>query len=223
MRRRQQLFLSINRIFLLLYAPLCIALSVFFLFTGNVLYSILSLGTIIWLVLPQLIHKFWHLRTGHLLVFFYLIFILLGYTCGMLLSFRRYIPFYSEFIHLIGGFFFCLTAASIFCYCTKQRPNKKMLLFANLFCFSCSLAAGLIWELLQTAISVFALKSAVSISDLILDLMACLIGAIVFCILTTLYVRKDIHTYPLYAFEDFAVLNIKINISYAQSSSRSSG
>ncbi|MDO5784813.1 MAG: hypothetical protein Q4P20_07095, partial [Eubacteriales bacterium] len=72
---------------------------------------------------------------------------------------------------------------------------------------------------LQTAIFVFVLKSTVSISDLILDLISCLIGAIIFCILTTLYVRKGIHTYPLYAFEDFAALNVKINISYAQTSS----
>lgn len=208
--------------FLLLYAPLSIALSVFFLFTGSLLYSILCLGTIIWLILPQLIHKFFHLRTGHLLVFFYLIFILLGYSFGLVLSFHRYIPFYGEFIHLLGSFLFCLIAASIFCYHTKQRPNKKQLFFANLFCFSLSIAVGLILELLQTAISIILLKATVSVPDLIFDLIACLLGATIFCILTTIYVRKNIHTYPLYAFEDFATLNVKINISYAKVSPRSS-
>lgn len=220
MRQRQQLFLSINRIFLLLYAPLSIALSIFFLFTGNLPYSLLSLGTMIWLILPQLVHKCFHLRTGHLLVFFYLIFILLSYSCGLTLSFHRYIPFYGAFIHLLGGFFFCLIAAAVFCCHTEQRPAKKLLLFSNTFCFSCSLAAGFIWELLQMAMAA-VLQSSVSTSSILLDLIACLLGASVFCILTTLYVRKGIHTYPLYAFEDFAALNIKINISYAKTAPRS--
>ena len=46
MRRRQQVFYRINRIFLLLYAPLSIALSIYYLFTGSLLHSILSLFTL---------------------------------------------------------------------------------------------------------------------------------------------------------------------------------
>ena len=218
MRQRQQLFLSINRIFLLLYAPLCIAWSIFFFFTGSLLYSVLSLVTIFWLFFPQLIHKVLHIRTAHVLVFFYLLFVLLGYSFGLVLRVQRFIPFYGELIHLLGGFFFSVTAAALFCCYTNQRPAKKHLFFANVFCFSCATVCGVIWELLQTAVCSFLLHTDIAVRDLALDLIACMIGAGILCILTFLYARKDIHTYPLYAFEDFAALNIKINISYAPTS-----
>ena len=78
MRRRQQVFYRINRIFLLLYAPLSIALSIYYLFTGSLLHSILSLFTLAWIFLPQMVHHLTHLRPGQLLLFFYCFLILFG-------------------------------------------------------------------------------------------------------------------------------------------------
>lgn len=209
MRHRQQLFLSINRIFLLLYAPLSAALSIFFFFTGNVLYATFALFTLLWLTVPQTVHRVLRLRCGQLLCFLYFIFILASYTGGLVLSLETYIPFYQQFIHLFGGFFFCILAAAIFCYCTAQRPNKQNLYFANLFCFCFSLAACVLWELAQAAVTAALLHLSIPVLDFISGLTACLIGASAYCILTVLYCRKNFHTYLLYAFEDFAALNIK--------------
>lgn len=212
MRQRQLLFLSINRIFLLLYAPLSIALGVFYLFTGNIRYAVLSLGTLIWIALPYPLHRVFHLRTGQLLLCFYYAFILLGYSGGVVLSFGSRIPLYDELIHILGGFFFCIIASAAFCCLIKQRPVKKNLWFANIFCFSFSLAAGFAWELIQVAIMSGIVKTSFTASDMVWNFVTCLLGACIYCILTALYVLKGIHTYPLYAFEDFAALNVKSTV-----------
>lgn len=212
MRQRQQLFLSINRIFLLLYTPLSVALGVYYLFTGNLIHAMLSVCTVLWLVLPHVIHHTLHLKPGQLLLFFYYVFILFGYSGGIVLSFSQKIPLYDELIYLTGGFLLCIFAAVFFCCFMKQRPKKQNMKFSNLFCFCFAMAVSTVWKLLQITAMLLVLKISPGAYDVVCDLTSCLIGAAVYCCLTALYLYRDIHTYPLYAIEDFSALNIESTV-----------
>lgn len=212
MRKRQQFFLSINRIVTLLYVPLSIALGIFYLFTGDLYHAVLSWCTLIWLFLPYVIHRIFHLRYAQLLLTLYFLFVLISYSGGIVLSFRYRIAYYDQMIHVFSGFFFAVAASAAFCKLMKQRSLKKNLGFSNLFCFCFSLAMGALWELLQIAVAFWTVKSTVSISATAWDIIACLCGIAIYCVITGLYAYKGIHTYPLYAIEDFAALNIKSTV-----------
>ncbi len=212
MRQRQQLFLSINRIFLLLYAPLSVALGVYYLFTGNLTHAMLSVCTLFWLVLPYVVHHALHLRPGQLLLFFYYIFILFCYSVGIVLSFFSKIRLYDELIYFAGGFLLCIFASTFFCLFMKQRPKKQNMRFSNLFCFCFSITVIAIWKLFQTTAMFLIFKNAPGTYDIVCDIASCLLGGAVYCCLIALYVYRDIHTYPMYAVEDFAALNIKSTI-----------
>lgn len=217
MRQRQLLFLSINRIFLLLYAPLSVALGVYYLFTGNLLHAFLSVCTLFWIFIPYLLRQAAHMRIGQLLLFFYYIFVLLSYSGGIVLSFCARIPLYDKLIYLLSGFLLCIFASLAFCFFMNQRPKKKNLWFANLFCFCFSIAAVAVWKLFQAAVLFLVLHASPEPFGIVCDLLACLLGAVGYCCLTALYVYKDIHAYPLYAGEDFAALNIKSTVEVLDS------
>ncbi len=211
LRQRQQLFLSINRILLLLYAPLSVALSVYYLFTGSLLHALLSLCTLFWIALPYIFHRFLHLRIGQLMLFFYMLLILFCYSGGVVLSFSRRIFFYPALSHLLGGFFFAVAAAAMFCIMTQQRRIRHLWV-ANLFSFGVSLTVSTVWQLIQIGIAYLLPDTQPSVPALVGNCAACLIGAALFCLLTALQQYKRIHSYPLYAFEDYAALNVKSTI-----------
>lgn len=212
MRHRQQLFRSINRILLLLYAPLSVALSVYYLFTGSLSHAMLSICTLFWLALPHIIHHALHFRIGQLLLFFYYIFVLLCYSGGTVLSFSRQILLYDRLMCFVSGFLLCIFAAVFFCCFTRQRPQKQNLRFSNLFCFCFSITVCVVWKLFRIIAMFLLFTTALDAYDIAFDLAFCLLGAAVYCCLTVLWVYKDIHSYPLYAVEDFAILNIKSTI-----------
>ena len=212
MRRRQQVFYRINRIFLLLYAPLSIALSIYYLFTGSLLHSILSLFTLAWIFLPQMVHHLTHLRPGQLLLFFYCFLILFGYSGGLVLSFGTNIFLYDELIHSYSGFFFCLLAAALFCYLTKERANRINEKFCYIFSISFSFTAFFIWESLQLLMDIGLMKIQLTISDIVLDGFAWALGIGIMILCMFIQYHKQIHIYALYAFEDFSYLNVKSSI-----------
>lgn len=212
MRHRQRLFLSINRIFLLLYAPLSIALAIYYLFTGSLIRSILALYTLFWIFLPYIVHYFVHLRPGHLLLSFYCILILFGYSGGLVLSFGKYFFWYDQLIHVYSGFFFCLLAAAVFCFFTKKRVNQMNQKFCYVFCISFSFTAFLMFEVLQLIMDTVIMKVQFMLSNLIADFIAWAIGIAILIACMAINHRKKIHAYPLYAFEDFACLNVKSTI-----------
>lgn len=212
MSHRQQVFYRINRVFLLLYAPLSIALSIYYLFTASLLQSILSLFTLIWIFLPLLVHHLTHVRPGQLLLFFYGLLILFGYSGGLVLSFGTKLFLYDELIHIYSGFFFCLLASALFCYLTKKRANRINSTFCYIFSVSCSFTAFIIWESLQLLIDMGLMKQQLSISDIVLDGFAWAFGIVIVIICMFIQYHKQIHIYPLYAFEDFSYLNIKSDI-----------
>lgn len=212
MRRRQQVFYRINRIFLLLYAPLSIALSIYYLFTGSLLHSILAFITLVWIFLPHLIHQLTHLRPGQLLLFFYCFLILFGYSGGLVLSFGKKIFLYDELIHIYSGFFFCILASALFCYLTKKRANRMNEKFCCIFSLSFSFTAFFIWEALQLLMDIVLMKIHLTILDIVLDGFAWAIGIAVTILCMVIQHRKQIHIYPLYAFEDFSYLNVKSSI-----------
>lgn len=212
MRRRQQIFYRINRIGLLLYAPLSIALSSYYLFTGSLSRSVLALFTLIWIFLPHLIHHIMHLRSSQLLLSFYYFLILFGYSGGLVFSYGEKIFLYDELIHSYSGFFFCLMAAALFCCLTKQRANRINEKFCYIFSISFSFTAFFIWETLQLMMDLGLLKIPLTISDIILDGVFWTLGVAVTIVCMFIQHHKKIHMYPLYAFEDFSYLNVKSSV-----------
>ncbi len=209
MRERQQLFLSINRIVSLLYGPLSIAFGVFYLFTGDLLRCILSLCTLLFLFLPQMIRQAFHFRYAHLLLALYFLFILVSYSGGLIFSLSYRALIYDLCVHLFDGFFFAVAAAAIFYTCTGQCSCSENFGFCTTFCFCFSFSVNVLWELLQILVVFLEKHVLISVPALCADLLICLLGALIYCILTALYTYKGIHTYPLYATEDFVTLNVK--------------
>lgn len=216
MRERQLRFGNINRIIILLYVPLSIALAVFYLFTGNLPCSVLALLTSALICLPIALKKLLHFRQSQLLYFCFLSFLLLYYSGGLVVQLSRHIPFYSELIFFACGFFFAMIGAILFCCLQKERPSGQNLLFRNLFSFSLALASNSLLEVLNILVRVYLLKLPLSVFGIAAELAACMLGAAIVCILALLKERHNIHPYPLYAIEDFTALNIPITVRFGE-------
>jgi hypothetical protein len=212
MKERQRLFSRINRIFLMLCGPLSIALAVYYLFTVNVTHCLLSILTLIWLVIPYLIQRIHPFRPGHFMLFSYYLFILSGYIFGQVLSLNFRFSIYDAVVHGYGGFFFCLLAVSIFCFHTKARHGSVNYFFCLTFCICFSLAVFIFLELIQIFYCVHMIHVQYVLQTSLFHILFWLLGIVLFVVLTALKRFKHIHTYPLYTYEDFCVLNIKSSI-----------
>lgn len=213
MKERQRLFSRINSIFLMLCGPLSLALAVYYLFTGNVTHCLLSILTILWLAIPYIIQRIHPFRPGHLMLFSYYLFVLSSYILGQVLSFNIRFSVYHAIVHGYGGLFFCLLAVGIFCFHTKTRYGAVNYFFCQTFCICFSLTVFIILELVQIFHCTHIESMPCTLQTSLLHMLFWLIGMVVFIILTALKRFKQIHTYPLYTYEDFCVLNIKSSVT----------
>lgn len=211
LKRRQQLFLSINRIGLLLYAPLNAALAVYYLFTGSPLYAALALLTLALLFAPWGLHKLIAFRDSQLLRLLYNILILTVYTGCVVLKLEHRIPLFHQLCYLYCGFFFCIIALCYFFYFLKGHPQRQYVKIASVFGISAALSTGALWELIHIIAHTAVQHVPPTVLHISLDLFACLLGAALFLILLMLSVFRQLHTYPLYALEDFLALNSQQN------------
>lgn len=211
LKRRQQIFLSINRIGLLLYAPLSAALAVYYLFTGSPLYAAIALFTLVILFAPWGLHRLIAFRDSQLLRLMYNILILIEYTGSVTLKLEHRIPLFHSFCFFYCGFFFCIIALCYFFSFLKTRPQRQCVKIASIFGISAALSSGALWELIRIIAHAAVLHASPTILYISLDLIACLLGAALFLILLLLSVFRQLHTYPLYALEDFLALNIPQN------------
>lgn len=213
MKERQRLFSRINSIFLMLCGPLSIALAVYYLFTGNVSHCLLSIVTLLWLAIPYLLQRIHPFRLGQLQLFSYYLFILSSYVLGQVLACNARFPVYDAIVHGYSGFFFCLLAVSIFCFYTKTRYSTVPYFFCSTFCICFSLAVFVLLELVQIFHCAHIAHAQYMLSTALLHVLFWLLGIVVFVVLTALKRFRKIHTYPLYTYEDFCVLNIKSSVT----------
>lgn len=212
MKERQRFFSRINRIFLMLCGPLSIALAVYYLFTVNVIHCLLSLLTLIWLLIPYGIQHIHPFRPGQFMLFSYYLFILSSYIFGQVLSLNIRFSIYDAIVHGYGGLFFCLLAASIFCFHTKIRPGTGNYFFSLTFCLCFSLAVFTLLELMQIFYCVHMIHMQYTLQTSLFHIFSWLLGIVLFVVLTALNRFKHMHTYLLYMYEDFCVLNIKSSV-----------
>lgn len=212
MKERQRLFSRINRIFLMLCGPLSIALAVYYLFTVNVTHCLLSLLTLIWLLIPYIIQRIHPFRPGHFMLFSYYLLILSSYVFGQVLSLNLRFFVYDAIVHGYSSLFFCLLAVGIFCFHTKARPGAVNYFFCLTFCLCFSLAVFTFLELMQIFHCAHIVHVSYTLQTSVLHVLFWLLGMVLFVALTALKRFKYIHTYPLYTYEDFCILNIKSSV-----------
>lgn len=212
MKERQRLFGRINGIFVMLCVPLSIALAVYYLFTVNLPHCLLSLLTVFWLTVPYLIGRIHPFRPSHLMLFAYYVFILAAYILGQVLSCNIRYPIYNLLVHGYGGLFFCLLATAIFCFHTQTRHGAVNYFFCLMFCICFSLAVFVLLELGQIFCFAHIAHTQYVLQTFLLHVLFWLLGIVGFVILTACKRFKQIHTYPLYTYEDFCVLNIKSSV-----------
>ena len=213
MRQRQHLFLNITRIILLLYIPFSISLGIYYLFTGNIFYSFLSFLTPFWLCLPQTLPRMLKIRHGYVLLFFYYLFITISYSGGYVLSLNKFSSVYGVSAHFITGLFLCMLSLTGLLFYSKQKLTKQNYWLSSIFSASCAISITLLLEIVTILLNLLLHYPTVRPIMILCNLSAAIFGAVVFCILTFLSVFKHIHTYPLYAFEDFLSLNVKSSVT----------
>lgn len=216
MRNRQMQFAAVNRIYILLYAPLSAALAIFYLFTANLTDAVLSLLTIPCILLPFAVQKLFKLRRSQLLLFFYLLFLTLYYSGELVVRIPQRFSAYSALTHLYSGIFFAIMGIITFSMLQKERPKNHDVLFCNIFSLSMAVASNAMLELLNILVQTYVLGHVIPIFAIAVNFGACIAGAVLLCILSFLNRSRGIHTYVLYAVEDFTALNIPISVKFAE-------
>lgn len=216
MRDRQTWFAAVNRIYILLYVPLSFALAVFYLFTANLTNAVLALLTVLCIAVPLAMRKLLHVRHSQLLLFLYLLFLSLYYSGELVLRISRRFSLYSILTHVYSGGFFAIMGVVVFSVLQKERPKNHNILFCNIFSLSFAVAFNAVLEILNILIQTYLFGHVIPIAVVAMNFGVCIAGAVLLCVLYFLSRTHGIHTYVLYAAEDFAALNIPITVKFAE-------
>lgn len=214
MNKIEKNFKTINKYFTVVFIVMGLGLGIYNLFYSTPYYVMLSFASILFLFVPNIIYKILKLKTVHILDFTIYLFCFLSFTIGMVFNGYSRIPQYDKFVHTLSGVFFALFGLGFY-YVLK--PIKKLerndYALASYFSVSFSLSVAVIWEIYEYFID-FLLHTdpqrvlTTGINDTMIDMIVCLIGALIMWLSIYLYYKKNKTNYFMIVFENFFNINI---------------
>lgn len=196
MEKREQKFKSINRILIVASILFAIGMAIYNMFYSTPYYIMLSLCTLPMICIPFLAYWVLRLKPVPSLTFAALVFILLAYGVGMVLDGFHTIPLYDKVVHLLSGVFFALIGLLVFYLLKKDKKIAPSDWPGAVYCcISFAALSAVLWEILEFILNLILKNDAqnvltTGVNDTMLDMIACLIGAILLSISVIVYYRK---------------------------------
>jgi uncharacterized membrane protein YjdF len=123
------------------------------------------------------------------------VFTFLAYPLGGTAEFYQKIRGFDKVAHTLSGVFVALLALALFLYLERNRPLREHNTpTAVLFVFFCSMAVAGLFELCEWAAAAITGRDlqhvlGTGVNDTMQDMLVCLIGTLLFCVLIPRFYR----------------------------------
>lgn len=211
MKSQAKRFTFINRIIMFLFL---LSTALLLLYWSLIQFDIEHLAQSccvpLFVLIPSAAYRIFRLKPMPKLTTLIYIFSYLAYTIGVAGSGYRLLAWYDKFVHVLSGIFFALIGmgAYYFLKSDKRIEKEKDFKLAAVFSFSFSMMIGAMWEVWEyfadqcLGMNVQHVPET-GIHDTMQDIIACLIGAVIFVILMYLYYKKKKNIFPCTVVEEF--------------------
>lgn len=213
MEKRERLFAKINPVLYAIYAGFGLVQGIYNVIYGTPYFYLLAFSTALFLAVPWVLEKAFHLRLGHQFTCFYLIFCFLLHMVGLVMRGYYVIPYFDKFAHTLSGPFCTLAGLALF-YILKpvKKIEKSDFGLASVFSLAVSVAIAGLWEISEYAISLLFGTDpqnvlGTGVGDTMTDMIVCTAGSLLLFISIYFYYRKGKKSFLMGAFEQFFHLN----------------
>lgn len=209
MEKRELLFQKITPWFKLFYALSNLALAIYNIVLGRPYYYLLAFGGLLFLLVPSLLQKLFHLKTGGQFELMLFLFCYLLYTIGLVVHAYAFVPYYDKFAHTLSGVFVTLLGIGLF-YVLK--PVKKIEAndfgLVSVFSVAVSIAVAGLWEISEYFVSILFGTDpqnvlTTGIHDTMQDMIVCTIGSLILFVSMYFYYRRKKTSFLMGVFETF--------------------
>lgn len=188
---------KINKFTAVVYIVFAVCFGIHRITNGLYYHGMLFLLSPLFLLIPMLFCKLMSISPQPLMTCIVYIFCILAFTIGMAFGGYAKIPYYDKIVHGLSGVFFAFAGYIIY-FCIK--PERKILTADKTLCiytsFSTAMTSAAIWEIYEYLYSLISktdpqgvLHSGVG--DTMHDIIACGIGAVIFCIIVYIKILKS--------------------------------
>ena len=189
--RKDKIFRITNLTIMFSFLLATIGLLIYFLSTGDKNHRLFScIGMIVVFLIPFLYEVIFRRRIKNLITFYYLLYSVVAGFIGSVLSVYDLVWWYDILVHILAGYTFCFLGIIILSRLEKYNMLKPITII--LFCFFCTLAVELVWELMEWFADSFLGQNAQGgvvpgynaplVTDTDLDMLCNLTGGIVFVV-----------------------------------------
>ena len=148
---------------------------------------------VLYLLIPPLYRRIFHLKPTYLIDMVLMIFILLAFNLGVALRLYGSIPWYDNAVHGLSGAVFALIGLCVFYVLEEDKGHgpghNRRTAVGFSFCFAMMTAP--VWELIEYAGFLFfghdAQDIANGVKDSMEDMFFCLVGAMILCVLMAIH------------------------------------
>lgn len=196
MQYREALFSKIFFLCTILYCLISLFSVIYYSLYHSDYYLLLSLASFLFLLAPPLFIHLLHLKKSSQLSFFILLFCFVSFTLGMVFKGYANWHHFDKLVHTFSGLFFAWLGVFFF-YCLKGKKKIETSDYSlvSWFSFLFSLSVAAVWEIYEYILSLL-LKTdpqnvlTTGVTDTMLDMIVCLMGALLFEISIYYYYRK---------------------------------
>lgn len=153
MEKNDKKFRIVNLILMLIFFVTCISLGIYYIAVGNPDNRVfISFSMSIVPLLPLIVELIFRRRLSNMIFLCYTIYLIFAGLIGCVFNLYNLVWWYDIIIHTLAGYVFCLLAIFIL---SRLTDYNKLNVWAILFvCLSFTLAAELIWELMEWFVDV---------------------------------------------------------------------
>lgn len=156
------------------------------LLANNVYDSLINLSIIPVMLLPIVLHKWFNMKINPMIETIYFIFVFFSHFLGSIINLYNIIDYYDAIMHWLSGIMSSFVAIIILISFKEYHPKKVW--FNIIFILIASLAVAGLWEFIEYSCDHLFNKDAqlvltTGVNDTMQDMLAALIGSILFCIM----------------------------------------
>lgn len=189
-------------------------MGIHFVFLGKPYYYLLAFGGILFIFVPGLVFRLMRLKPVHQVFFFAYLFFLFAYTGGLVLSGYAKLSQYDTVMHFLSGILTSFLSLVLLYYLKPGRQvEPKDAGLAVTYSLFTSLAVAGLWEIAEFFYGMMTGMDpqnvlTTGVTDTMVDMIVCTLGALLFVISILLYYRKDRMTPLMAAFDAFVHINL---------------
>ncbi|MBQ2677105.1 MAG: hypothetical protein IJF54_06885 [Clostridia bacterium] len=180
-----------------IYSVLTALIAVYNIFFSEAVTVIYILIAPLFLLIPVVYTKLFKIPPQYIFDAKLLIFIFLAYNMGICLRLYHLVPVYDIFAHGLSGIVFARIGVCIYLMIVNDKPNAArgkwiMTLFGLFFCSF----TAVVWEIGEFVLSKLAgtdpqWVKATGVSDTMEDMIVCIIGAIIYCVVLGICLKRN--------------------------------